>query len=99
MARSQEISGGSVRELGSQLKLAAMQAKEGARASKTEQRTRELEGRQLQLAAMVSALELANRAIQANAGNAGRSDTDENDQNHTARDEIIKQPRWRAFNF
>ena len=77
-----------VRELGSRLKLAAMQAKEDARASKTEQRTRELENRQLQLAAMVSALELANRAIQANTGNAGRSDTDENDANHTTRDEM-----------
>ena len=86
MARSQEISGGSVRELGLQLKQAAMQAKEDARASKTEQRTRELENRQLQLAAMVSALELANRAIQANAGNAGRSDERENDENHTTRD-------------
>ena len=65
-----------------------MQAKEDARVSKTEQRTRELENRQLQLAAMVSALELANRAIQANTGNAGRSDTDENDENHTTRDEM-----------
>ena len=65
-----------------------MQAKEDARVSKTEQRTRELENRQLQLAAMVSALELANRTIQANAGNAGRSDTDENDENHTTRDEM-----------
>jgi len=79
LARSQEISGGSVRELGSQLKEAANKAKLEARASKNDQRAREVENRQLQLAAMVSALELANKALLAHTRDVEDTDRDAGD--------------------
>ena len=63
LALAQEFSGGSVKQLNVELRLAAKKAKEEARAQQTDRRAQEAETKHLQTAALATVLELVNRLM------------------------------------